>query len=290
MQDHAARTVITISPNPPVFDLPVIVARERGLFEREGIEVRYSAAYEERSPSEREVLVRLKEAHFEAQRADVFNVCEWGSVDRLERSTRGGKIAAWRAAVAAQAVVSFDPAIQEPRDLANVPVGVNEFTGSHYTTLQLLEGAIARDEIVVVHAGAPEARYAAVKRGELRAATVMEPFISLALKDGGHLVGVTFYRGSEVISSDVDDSAREAYLRALDAAVDVINADRAAFRHHVVAPTKGALAADELSDFFVRYVHIEPYPEARFEQAYAWVKSWGLTEGNETYESLVLRA
>ncbi len=283
------RPVITISPNPPVFDLPVIVARERGLFEREGIDVRYSADYGDRSPSERDVLARLKESHFEDKRADVFNVCEWGSVDRLERSRRGGKIAAWRAAVAAQAIVSFDPAIQEPRDLAGVPVGVNEYTGSHYTTLQLLEGAIARDRIVVVHEGAPEARYAAVKSGKLRAAMVMEPFISLALKDGAHLVGVTFYRGSEVISSEVGDAERDAYLRAIDAAVDIINADRAAFRHHIVSPARGALAAAELSDFFVRYVHVEPYPEERFTQAYAWVKSWGLTEGNETYDALVLR-
>ena len=289
MATSSSRSTISISPNPPVFDLPVIVARGRGLFEREGIDVRYSAAYAERSPSERDVLARLKEAHFEQKRADVFNVCEWGSVDRLERSARGGKIAAWRAAVAAQAVVSFDASLQEPRDLAGVPVGVNEYTGSHYTTLQLLEGALARDQIVVVHSGSPEARYAAVKSGALRAATLMEPFISLALKDGGHLVGVTFYRGSEVISSDLGDDERAAYLRAIDAAVDVINADRAAFRHHVVAPTNGALEPGELSDFFIRYVHVEPYPEERFTQAYAWVKSWGLSEGNETYDRLVLR-
>ncbi len=282
-------TIITISPNPPVFDLPVIVARERGLFEREGIEVRYAAEYDDRSPSERNVLSRLKEAEFEAKRADVFNVCEWGSVDRLERSQRGGKIAAWRAAVAAQAIISFDPTLQEARDLANVPVGINEYTGSHYTTLQLLEGAIERDQIVVEHAGAPEARYAAVKSGKLRAAMVMEPFISLALKEGGHIIGVTFYRGSEVISNDVSDEARLAYLRAIDAAVDIINADRAAFRHIIAAPAKGALAPEELSDFFVRYVHIEAYPEARFAQAYEWVKSWGLTEGNESYDALVLR-
>jgi NitT/TauT family transport system substrate-binding protein len=288
MATTTSAPIITISPNPPVFDLPVIVAREHGLFAREGIEVRHSADYADRSQSERDVLARLKEAHFETKAADVFNVCEWGSVDRLERSTRGGKIAAWRAAVAAQAIVSFDPSIQEARDLANVPVGVNEYTGSHYTTLQLLEGAIARDEIIVTHAGAPEARYDAVKSGRLRAATVMEPFISLALKDGGHLVAVTFYRGSEVISSDVSDEVRGAYLRAIDAAVDIINADRAAFRHVIAQPAKGALAPEELSDAFVRYVHVEPYPEARFTQAYAWVKSWGLTDGNETYDGLVL--
>jgi NitT/TauT family transport system substrate-binding protein len=280
---------IVISPNPPVFDLPAIVARERGLFAEAGLDVQFSADYSDRSPFERDVLSRLKEAHFETARADVFNVCEWGSVDRLERSRRGGKIAAWRAAVTAQAIVSWDPALQEPRDLANVPVGVNEFTGSHYTTLQLLEGAIARDQIVIEHHGAPEARYQKARSGELRAAMVMEPFISLALKEGAHLVGVTFYRGSEVISANVNDDDRRNYLHAIDRAVDIINADRHAYRKYIVAPTNGALAAEELSDFFFRYVHTEPYPEARFEQAYEWVKSWGLTDCRETYEALVVR-
>ena len=51
--------VITISPNPPVFDLPVLVARDEGLFAQAGIEVRYSAPYEQRSQTERDVVSRL---------------------------------------------------------------------------------------------------------------------------------------------------------------------------------------------------------------------------------------
>ena len=47
-----------------------------------------------------------------------------------------------RPAVGAQAILSFDAAIQEPRDLAGVPVGINDRTGSHYTTLQSLEGVL----------------------------------------------------------------------------------------------------------------------------------------------------
>lgn len=280
--------IVTISPNPPVFDLPVLVAQAEGLFAQAGVEVRFSAPYEQRSQTERDVVSRLKEAHFEEKRADVFNVCEWGSFDRLERSTRGGRIAAWRAAVAAQAILSFDPTLQEPRDLANVPVAVNEYTGSHYTVLQLLEGAIKRDEIVVEHIGAPENRYRQLQARTIRAAMVMEPFISLGLKEGAHIIGLTFYRGSEVISPDLAPADRDAYLGAIDRAVDLINADRAKYKHFVVAPTRGALAPNELFDAYVRYVHVQPYPLERFTQAYEWVKSWGLTPGERDYDSLVL--
>ncbi len=76
---------------------------------------------------------RLKEHLFDCGSADSYNVCEWASIDRLERGKRGGNIAALRAAVAAQAILSFDEALQVPRDLADVPVVVQELTGSHYT-------------------------------------------------------------------------------------------------------------------------------------------------------------
>jgi NitT/TauT family transport system substrate-binding protein len=39
----------------------------------------------------------------------------------------------------------------------------------------------------------------------------MEPFISLALKDGGHIVALTFYRGAEVIHPKFTNEQRQAY-------------------------------------------------------------------------------
>ena len=76
---------------------------------------------------------RLKENLFDCGSADSYNVCEWASIDRLERGRRGGNIAALRAAVAAQAILTFDDKLQVPRDMADVPVMVQELTGSHYT-------------------------------------------------------------------------------------------------------------------------------------------------------------
>jgi NitT/TauT family transport system substrate-binding protein len=119
-----AKTVIRIAPNNPVFDLPVIVGIEDGLFEAAGLDVRFSATYadRERDLAERPVMSRLKEQMFERGSADSYNVCEWASIDRLERGERAGNIAALRAAVAAQAILTFEDALQVPRDLAGVPV------------------------------------------------------------------------------------------------------------------------------------------------------------------------
>src|SRR5437879_12123944 len=193
------RPIVNVSPNNPVFDLPISVARDEGLFARAGIEVRYQAKYSQRNASDADPFKRLKEALFEQGKADVYNLCEWAGIDRSEKSARGAQVLALRPAVGAQAILSFDKDLQEPRDLAGVPIGINVKTGSHYTTLQSLEGVLAREDIVVEHVGVPERRYEALKRATSRAVAVMEPLISLGLKEGADVVDVTFHGGGRVV-------------------------------------------------------------------------------------------
>src|SRR5215475_14482657 len=182
----AGRPVVKVAPNNPVFDLPVIVGIEEGLFAKAGLEVSFSATYadREKDSAEKPVLSRLKENMFECGSADSYNVCEWASIDRLERGERGGKVAALRAAVAAQAILTFDDKLQTPRDMYDVPVVVQELTGSHYTAIQMLESAIGSDHINIQAGGLPQTRWRGLKNGDYRAVTVMEPFISLGLKEG----------------------------------------------------------------------------------------------------------
>src|SRR5215211_4949335 len=113
-----AKPLVRIAPNNQVFDLPVIVGIEEKLFEQAGLDVRFSATHadREKDAASKPVMSRLKEQLFDSGSADSYNVCEWASIDRLERSSRGGRIAALRAAVAAQAILTFDEALQVPRD------------------------------------------------------------------------------------------------------------------------------------------------------------------------------
>ena len=155
------KPVVRIAPNNQVFDLPVIVGIAEGLFERAGLDVSFSATHADREKDAvgRPIMSRLKEQLFDCGTADSYNVCEWASIDRLERGSRGGNIAALRAAVAAQAILSFDDALQVPRDLADVPVVVQELTGSHYTTLQMLESAVGADHVKIEAGGLPQTRW-----------------------------------------------------------------------------------------------------------------------------------
>jgi NitT/TauT family transport system substrate-binding protein len=281
---------VRIAPNNPVFDLPVIVAIEEGLFARAGLDVKFSATYadREKDSADKPVLSRLKEQMFECGSADSYNVCEWASIDRIERGTRGGNIAALRAAVAAQAILTFDDALQTPRDLADVPVVVQELTGSHYTTIQMLESAVGREHINIAPGGLPYRRWEGLKNKSYRAVTVMEPFISLGVKEGAHIVAASFYRGGEVVAPELTPEQRKAYYDAENRAVDLINADFYKYAHHVAASAKGALLPHELSRAFVHYKHVDYYDTALFERAYDWMKARGMTEGQSRHAALVV--
>jgi NitT/TauT family transport system substrate-binding protein len=290
MPSNAGRPVVKIAPNNPVFDLPVIVGIEEGLFSAAGLDVSFSATYADREKDHAQtpLMARLKENLFDCGSADSYNVCEWASIDRLERGKRGGNIAALRAAVAAQAILTRDEMLQVPRDLADVPVMVQEFTGSHYTTIQMLESAVGRQHVKIQNGGLPQARYAALKSGAARAIAVMEPFISLGLKDGAHLVAGSFYRGGEVISPDLTAGQRKAYYDAENRAVDLINTDFYKYAHHVTAHAGGALKPTELLRAFVRYKHVDYYDAALFNRAYDWMKDHGLSEGRSEHAALVV--
>jgi len=282
--------VVKIAPNNPVFDLPVIVGIEEGCFAKAGLDVSFSATYadREKDTAATDFMARLKENQFDCGSADSYNVCEWASIERLERGKRGGNIAALRAAVAAQAILSFDDDLQTPRDMADVPVMVQELTGSHYTAIQMLESAVGAEHVNIQKGGLPQMRYAALKNRTARAIAVMEPFISLGLKEGAHIIAASFYRGGEVIAPDLTPEQRKAYYDAENEAVDLINADFYKYAHHVAAHAKGALKPNELLRAFVHYKHVDYYDATLFNRAYDWMKARGMSEGQSQHAALVV--
>jgi NitT/TauT family transport system substrate-binding protein len=117
----------------------------------------------------------------------------------------------------------------------------------------------------------------------------MEPFISTALKQGGKVLATYFYRGVEVIAPNLDEAKRERFIDALNAAVDRINADPAAYRGRIASRVGDALDPTELRDDYYRYAHVVPFTEKRFEESYAWMKSWEMTEGQNAFDALLVR-
>src|SRR5438093_8384682 len=118
--------------------------------------------------------------------------------------------------------------------MANYPVAVQCHQGSHYATLAMLEGVMPRPEIKVVQAGQVGQRYELLARGEVDAATLMEPWITLAEKNGCKKIIETHYLGVENISQDLERATLDKLLRALRGAVARINADTKKYVHHLL--------------------------------------------------------
>lgn len=279
-----------------VFNLPWLVAQEEGLFEREGLEVEFIRARDwdpNRAPESDPLKVDpfWRHAPFEEQAAQSFNACEWGQIRRSHDSTTGGRIVLKRPAVASQGIfVRPNSPLTHPQDLRNKTVAVNFHAGSHYLTLQMLEGFLAREEIKVVHLGQAGLRYKAMMDGTVDAAALMEPYIALAEKRGCNLIMEAHYVGSEMLAPDMDAETTDAIVHAITQAVMLINADKRKYLHHIMAdlpPELGPLAPEDFRLSRLRYVEPQPYPPEEFEKTYNWLVEWDLVPQGATFEQLV---
>ncbi len=283
-----------------VFSLPWLVANEEGLFTAEDVEVEFVRSPKreprlERRPQQVDDHAQVDSTGnhvlFELGQAQFYRGCEWGQIRRAYDSRCGGLIVSKRAAVVSQAIVARpDSPHTQPQDLRNVPVAVHFHAGSHYLTLQMLEGFLCRDEIKVVHIPATSHRYKALLAGMVDAITLVEPWISLAEKQDCKVICEAHCAGSEVASPDVDSVTYAAIARAIRKAVRLINADKKKYLHHLTAdlpPDVGFLRPEDFHLPRLRYVDPAPYPIDEFERAYQWMLRWNLIEPDATFDRIV---
>ena len=263
-----------------VFTLPWEVGIQEGLFERAGFTVEIG----EKNPGNTapELFGRNKEVLFESGRVDAFNVCEWGAIKRtaVEGRSRPAVILGFRESITAMGIVTRkDSGIVRPEELAGVPVAVQEHTGSHYMAIRMMEGFVPRDEIRTVHVGGPAARLRALLDGRVQAATLMEPFLSYAEKDG-YLVSLSYYNGLVVLPEGGDRAKLERLQEVVREAVDLINADIHKYAPLLLNDLPPDLRANmTLADLHVdrlRYVYARPYTQQQYERSAAWMAEWGL--------------
>ena len=226
---------LILETTAPFQGLPELVAYDEGLFEKEGILVEWA---------DREKGVEKKvETHvtspkgvdpfashgklFEQGKADMYNACEWGNYCRVQDTSTGSRQLGRRAIVSyAAMVVAPDSPVYTPQQLANRTVGVPFYFGTHYLALHLLEGFVPREAIRVCHApNGSRPRLASLRRGEIEATTLTEPYITLAEKQGCRTICSGFFHGTEVGSERVDAQTYAAFNRAVRQAVKRINAN-----------------------------------------------------------------
>ena len=281
-----------------VHDLPVLVARDEGYFKDEGLDIEFVT-----TPGMAQVTTshlvkfdsvfdRPLDSVYNEGGIDTYRMCEWGIMKRaVEANTqhlRGRKIVALGASMSKFAiVVSPNSDIYEPEMLKDKPIATTPNNGSDFTTLKMMDGFVSQEHIKRVHAGSMLKRLEAVRDGKVAAASLMEPWISVAQKWGMRILIESHSTRSEAAGDDLDGKTLAAMFRAQARAVKTLEKDPTPYIHYFVAETGGLLEPHEFQAWRLLHAPPQPYTRERFDDTYNWTVKWNMTVPGATYETVV---
>jgi NitT/TauT family transport system substrate-binding protein len=281
-----------------VHDLPVLVARDKGYFKDEGLDLEFvttpgmaqvTTSHVVKFDS---VFERPLDSVYNDGGIDQYRMCEWGIMKRAVEADSGGlrgrKIVALGASMSKFAiVVNGKSEYYEPEMLKNQPIAVTPNNGSDFTTLKMMEGFLAPEHIKRTHAGSMLKRLEAVRDGKVAAASVMEPWISVAQKWGLRILIESHSTRSEAAGDDLDAKALKAMFRAQARAVKEIEKDPTPYIHYFIRETGGLLEPHEFQTWRLLHDAPRPYTRERFDDTYNWTVKWNMTVPGATYETVV---
>ena len=298
MTTESSLKTVRVSMMNAIHDLPLLVARDEGFFADEGLDVQIvttpgtAQGAADHSALRDNIFLRTMEALYDQGECDQYRMCEWGVMKRAVEAEQSGqrpaKIVALGAAMSSFAIVSAPGSeVYEPEALKDRPVAVSPFNGSHFTTIKLLESFLKYENIQVVNAGTMRERLEALRRGEVAAASVMEPWISVAHKQGFRILMESRSTRSEAAGDELDGPTLAAMFRAEARAADRLNQEPSPYLHYLVEEAGGLLEASDIQPWRILNAHPQPYTRERFEDTYEWTVSRGLVAPGATYENTV---
>lgn len=174
--------------------------------------------------------------------------------------------------------VSPESAVQKPDDLAGIPVTVGYHSGSHYSTLQGLEGFLKRDEIKLHFGGLLLDRLALLVDRQVPAASLFgAPFYVAEQLGFKKIVDTTFMIG-HLVSEGADMQDVERYFKALQRAQHDIDLEPEAYKHYFLKelPERYHALIDVRRFGPGERIVFEPYPQQAFDRTRQWIESWEL--------------
>jgi len=281
-----------------VHDLPVLVARDLGLFKDEGLDIDFVT-----TPGMAQITTshlvkfdsifdRPLDSVYNEGGVDQYRMCEWGIMKRAVEADCGGlrkrKIVALGASMSKFAiVVAPDSHYYEPEMLKDKDIAVTPNNGSHFTTLKMMEGFLTPEHVKTTHAGSMQKRLDAVRQGKVAAASVMEPWISVAQKWGLRILIESHSTRSEAAGDDLDGPTLAKMFRAQSEACKVLEKDPTPYIHYFIKETGGLLEPHEFQAWRLLHAAPQPYTRERFDDTYNWTVKWNMTVPGATYENTV---
>jgi NitT/TauT family transport system substrate-binding protein len=298
MNTVAAKTKPRLAIMNAVHDLPVLVARDKGFFKDEGLDIEFvttpgmAQVTTSHSVKFDTVFDRPLDSVYNEGGIDQYRMCEWGIMKRAVEAESSGlrrrKIVALGASMSKFAIaVARDSRIYEPEMLKNMEIAVTPNNGSHFTTLKLMEGFLKPEHVKTISAGSMPKRIEALKQGKVAAVSLMEPWISVAQKMGLRILIESHSTRSEAASDDLDGKTLAAMFRAQARAVKELEKDPTPYVHYFVRETGGLLEPHEFQTWRLLHAAPQPYTRERWEDTYNWSVKWNMTVPGATYENIV---
>jgi NitT/TauT family transport system substrate-binding protein len=281
-----------------VHDLPVLVARDEGFFKDEGLDIEFvttpgmaqvSTSHFVKFDS---VFDRPLDSAYNEGGIDQFRMCEWGIMKRAVEADAEGlrhrKIVALGASMSMFAIaVRPDSKFYEPEMLKDQPIAVTPNNGSHFTTLKMMEGFLEPKHVKTTGAGSMPKRIEALRDGKVAAVSLMEPWISVAQKQGLRILIESHSTRSEAAGDDLDGPTLAKMFRAQARAVELLEKDPRPYIHYLVAETGGLLKPEELQTWRLLHAPPQPYTRERFDDTYNWTVKWNMVVPGATFENTV---
>ena len=277
-----ART-IRLQSDSNAHDRPWRVAVEQGFFKAEDLDVEYHEDNPKGDAGRVEDFSnRWKESQLQKGALEVYPVCEWGAIERVQR-LGGGKIIGLDTTVRTGAImVRNDSKVQTQADLRNVSIAVTWHAGTFYAAIEAMEAAgVPFEEIKLVHAND---RLDALLSGKTEAAALMEPLVSRAAEAGCRQIGELRWRGGIVAGDDVDDETAAKITRALNRAVDWLRQNEERSRDELLRDLK---PERRMTGMMPELVGVQSYKTEEFQEKVDWMIERGLLKEKPFYADVV---
>ncbi len=270
-------TEIRLAMLPIIDALPFYVATQQDYFAAHNIRVTYVTAG---SAAERDQLIAAGQA--DGMINDLVSVALYNKETVQVQTVRFAAVATAETPMF-RVLAARDSGLATAADLAGVPVGMSQGTVIDYVTSRLLEKeGLAPDLIQSIAVPKLPDRLALLGSGELKAATLPEPFGTIALQDGARLIvddskypefgcSVISFRKSFI---DQHPQAVKGFLQAVDQAMADINTNPDAWR--------GLLSEYKLVPEALQQTYpIQAFPPASVPTQAQWqdVTAWMLDRG-----------
>ena len=275
--------VIRLQSDSNAHDRPWRVAVEQGFFAAEGLTVEYNEDNPQGVAGRVENFSeRWKESQLQQGALEVYPVCEWGAIERVQSLGKGRIIGLDTTARTGAIMVRKDSKIETLTDLRNVSIAVTWHAGTFYAAIEVLEAAgVPFDDIKLVHAND---RLDALLSGKTEAAALMEPLVSRAREAGCRQIADLRWRGGIVAGDDVDEETAAKIMRALNRAVAWLSENESRSREELLRDLKPELRKTGL---LPELMGVQDYKPAEFQEKVDWMMDRGFLKDAPAYDEIV---